>query len=132
MNSEGNSRDVDTPNQKGADVFDLSQTMEMVGGDDALFREICLLLLQNSKEAIATIEEKISDGDAQGLERAAHSLKGSVANFGAKSAYDAAYRLEVLGREKKLIDAGVALSLLRSELARLETAIERAMGEPGK
>ena len=39
-------------------------------------------------------------GDAQGMERAAHKLKGSVANFAAPAAYDAALRLEVMGRER--------------------------------
>jgi HPt (histidine-containing phosphotransfer) domain-containing protein len=59
-------------------------------------------------------------------ERAAHGLKGSVANFCARAAEDAAFHLEQLGRSQKLGEAPQALaaltrtlSLLRAELASL-------------
>ena len=48
--------------------------------------------------------------------RAAHKLKGSVANFAAPIAYDAALRLEVMGRNGHLDDAPEALEELESAL----------------
>jgi HPt (histidine-containing phosphotransfer) domain-containing protein len=63
------------------------------------------------------IRGAVERSDAHGLERAAHKLKGTVANFSARASYDAALRLEVMGREGHLEKA-------REALATLDTAIE--------
>ena len=43
--------------------------------------------------------ERKEAGDLPGLARAAHTLKGSVAIFAAQAAYDAALRIEQMGRD---------------------------------
>jgi len=72
--------------------------------------------LENLPDSIARIREAIADSDASALDKAAHSLKGSVGNFGARRAFEAAYRLELMGKEGKLAEVDAALFELETEL----------------
>jgi HPt (histidine-containing phosphotransfer) domain-containing protein len=45
------------------------------------------------------LADAIQKKNARGLERAAHTFKGSVSNFGSKDVYEAALALEKMGRE---------------------------------
>jgi len=106
------------------DIFDLSKALEVVDGDKDLFKEIVDLFLENLPDSIAQIREAIANSDASALDKAAHSLKGSVGNFGTKRAFEAAYRLELIGKEGRLAEADVALSELKKELKDLEASIK--------
>ena len=90
------------------DVFDYSKALEVVDGDTELFEEIANLFLEDFPVNITRIREGVANRDAGALERASHRLKGSVANFSAKRAFDAAYKLEVIGREERLEEADAA------------------------
>ena len=57
------------------------------------------------------------------MERAAHKMKGSVANFAAPAAYDAALRLEMMGRSGHLDQAPEALGQLESALEELRPVL---------
>ena len=110
-------------------VFDLSKAMKSVNGDRALFHEIAALFLESAADSMEKIRQAILKSDASVVEDAAHSLKGSVANFGAKRAFDAACRLERIGREGKLTEAESAHLELKRELDALQSAMETAMVE---
>jgi len=112
------------------EIFDLSKALEVVDGDMELFKEIADLFQKNLPDNIAQIREAIANSDANALNAAAHSLKGSVSNFGAKRAFDAAYRLEHMGKEERLAEAGAALVELEKELKDLETAITETLSGP--
>ena len=58
--------------------------------------------LDDYPNLVEKIQESLKANDANGLERASHSLKGSVANFGAEPAYQAALELERIGRSNDL------------------------------
>ena len=61
----------------------------------------------------------LTANDPQRLKVAAHSMKGSVDSFAAKPAYEAAFRLESLGRSGSMAGAGDAFEVLKKELDRL-------------
>jgi len=86
-------------------MLDHQIALERVGGDEDLLREIVRLFLDECPRLIAHIQEAIDAGDTRRLEREAHSLKGSVANFGAEPVVKAALALEVIGRSGNLCDA---------------------------
>jgi CheY-like chemotaxis protein len=109
------------------DVFDLSEAMKSVNGDQELFNEIAGLFLESAAADMADIRQGIVRSDAGAVERAAHSLKGSVANFGASRAFDAAYRLERMGKEGKLKEAQSARTELEKELEALKAAMQVAV-----
>ncbi|MEO8051121.1 MAG: Hpt domain-containing protein [Acidobacteriota bacterium] len=103
--------------QTPENVFDRQVALSRVGGDTQLLREIAELFIKECPRAFAAIQEAVENGDAAKLESAAHALKGSVANFGAKDAVEAAFRLEQMGRSKKMSEAVDTLHALESALS---------------
>ena len=96
---------------------DLPLCLTRVGGDMELLREIAVLFIEDCPRAVAELREAIERQDALKLENAAHALKGSVANFGAQAAVDAAFRLEQMGRRGDLAESAAALGILERALA---------------
>ena len=111
------------------EVFDIAKALKIVGGDRAFLKELADLFLENLPGYVAKIREAISIEDSGALESAAHELKGSVGNFAAKRAHNAAYQLEVAGRERTLEDTGQRLTELVEELSSLECTIKSALSE---
>ena len=70
--------------------IDRQVALSRVGGDAELLKEIAQLFIDDYPRAMADIRQAADRGDAKSLERSAHGLKGSVANFGAPSAVEAA------------------------------------------
>jgi two-component system sensor histidine kinase/response regulator len=103
-------------------ALDREVAMVRVGGDAELLKEIAVLFLENYEGWLQEIRDAHSSGDAEALQRSAHGLKGSVANFGARDAVAASLQLERLGRNQDL--AGVPESL-----AALEAALETLRGD---
>jgi two-component system sensor histidine kinase/response regulator len=97
--------------------------LERVGGDTEFLQEIAGLFAEDCPKLITEIRSAISSGNPVALERAAHTLKGSVSNFGAEPAREAALRLEVLGRNGDLQTAPEACALLEEEVQRFTQAL---------
>ena len=110
-------------------TFDLSGTMETVLGNEDLFREIAGMFLESSSDYIARIKKAIAGNDAGILEREAHSLKGAVGNFGAREAYEAASRLEKLGKEGEIATAAEGISNLERALNELASEMKIVLQE---
>lgn len=108
-------------------VLDVSKAMRAVGGNKSLLKELATLLLENGVVIVAQIREGIVKKDATAVELAAHSLKGSTGYFGAKRVFDAACRLEVIGKNSSWTEAEAARSALEMELKALETAMKGAL-----
>lgn len=99
--------------------LDRQFALSRVGGDDELLKEIAAVFLEDYPNSLREIHAAIDSGDASQLERSAHSLKGSVANFGARDAVAAAFRLEQMGRARQLQDCAATLRTLEQALALL-------------
>jgi len=69
------------------------------------------------------IREAIASCDGKALHFAAHELKGAVGNFSAKSTFDAALRLEMMGRDGDMSEAEEAYAVLENEIACLTRAL---------
>ena len=98
-------------------VLDLQLALARVGGDKQLLREIAVLFMEDCPGAFAEIQAAVATVDAAKLENAAHALKGSVANFGAREAVEAAFHLEQMGRAKDMSEAEGVLRKLESALS---------------
>jgi len=101
-------------------VMDRALALARVGGDLELLQEIAALFLEEYPRALDDMHKALASGDAKLLDRAAHGLKGSVANFCARSAEDAAFQLEQMGRSQKLEQAPQVLAALEQALANLQ------------
>ena|SRR5689334_12223874 len=104
-------------------VLDSETALARVGGDVELLKEIAQLFLDEYPGALDDIHKALEAGDAHKLERAAHGLKGSVANFGASAAVEAAFQLEQFGKAGKLDQAPPALAALERTLASLHAEL---------
>ena len=105
--------------------------LERLGGDEELLREVARLFLDEYPALLLEIRDAVTVRDADALQRAAHSLKGSVSNFGADAAYHAAFVLEMMGRNQDLAQVDRGLAELDEALqyihpALLELAVESA------
>jgi signal transduction histidine kinase/CheY-like chemotaxis protein len=110
-------------------VFDRKQALARVEGDMELMREIIGLFLDEYGNLMEEIRDSIKAGDAKKLERAAHTLKGMVGNFGAERAQKAALKLEKIGREGGLDGAEEAFHELEREVERLKKALDEFLKE---
>ncbi len=112
-------------NPKGeAGVFDFEAAMTQVDGDEELLLDITAVFLETCQDQLTELQEALNAGDGEALSRAAHSMKGSVGNFGAKSAFDICLKLETMGRNDDLADAWNVYSELEGQIRQLSTELE--------
>ena len=76
-----------------------------------------------ASEAIGTLREGMEIGDAERVERSAHSIKGAAANLAAEGTRALALGIEEAGREGRLKDAGELSDELEAEVTRLRDAV---------
>jgi len=82
-------------------------------------------VLGDYPKALQELHEAVAQGDAKHAERAAHGLKGSVANFGARAAVEAARTIEHMARAEKLADVTPVLEQLKEALEALRPELEK-------
>jgi PAS domain S-box-containing protein len=114
-------------------LFDHEALLTRVADDQDLLREIVGLFLAEAPELMQAVRESVERRDSSSLQRSAHTLKGSVANFGAKGAYEIALKLETMGRTGDLSRASAMLAELEAAVSRLEselTALKDHISEP--
>ena len=104
-------------------AFDLSTALERMDGDVELLKELAGLFVAECSKRMKEIRQAITRRDGAGLQNVAHTLKGSVGNFGARDAVEAAKLLEQDGREQNWTHAETAWSALEKAIGRLEPAL---------
>ena len=75
------------------------------------------------------MRETLAAADWNGLERAAHRLKGASANLDARAISELAGRLESMSRERKPEEIPTILDQLNVELERFQTEMEAFLKE---
>jgi two-component system, sensor histidine kinase and response regulator len=104
-------------------AIDREAALRRVEGDEALLADLANLFSDESPRMLSAIQEAIADKNGEALERAAHSLKGSVATFAARPAVELALKLERQGRANELDDAARVFGLLSTEIERVKSAL---------
>lgn len=102
------------------EILDRDKIMEQTGANEETLKEIVELFDTESIKLMKRIQDAITNEDASRLQRAAHTLKGSIRIFGAERPAAAAGRLETMGRDKNLADAKEALQVLVEEIERFK------------
>jgi CheY-like chemotaxis protein len=105
------------------EVLDKAAVLKRVSGDLQLLKELVEIFLEDCPQHLATLREAIDNRNNEALERAAHKMKGSVSNFGARAAVESALHLETMGREGDLSQAEAAYADLEAGLERLKPAL---------
>ena len=91
-----------------------------VEGDRELLVKLIGRFLEQCPKVLSDIRSSVSQQNSVMLERSSHKLKGSVSHFGAPNAYEAARRLEEMGRDGDLAGAKEAAAVLETEICRLQ------------
>jgi two-component system, sensor histidine kinase and response regulator len=107
----------------GVEVFDYESAMAMIDGDQELFQELVTLFMSESAELLDQIHAAIAQREPKALERAAHSLKGSVGAFRAEPAARIAQRLEDQARRGSFEEVETVCETLVAEIDRLKQAL---------
>lgn len=105
---------------------DFSAALRWVDGDRALLTELIDIFLEDCPSKLHELEQAVKEGNAIGVRQTAHSLKGMVAGFQARSAHGLANEMEVLGKVGDLSQASDLLSMLLLEFARIMNHIQLA------
>jgi HPt (histidine-containing phosphotransfer) domain-containing protein len=108
----------------GNRVFDKNEILENFDGDEEFFTELVEIFITDTPEQLSEIKEAVDNSKSRDLERSAHKLKGAVANFGEKAAFETAFQLEMMGRECRLDGADEVYDTLVKEIERLVNALK--------
>jgi len=99
-------------------------------GDPDIVAEVGGLFLEHSPQKIAAILQAVENGDAKGLQTAAHSLKSSSAYVGAMRLSELSRELEMMGRSQVMDGAEEKAERLNREykqvMMELDLEIQRS------
>jgi CheY-like chemotaxis protein len=111
------------------DVLDRASLLARFDGDGDLLAELADLFRASAPALVAEVRNAAARGDAPGLTRAAHTLRGMVGNFGAPRAVGLAQDIEDRGREGNLADAEARAADLERAVSRLAARLEALVAE---
>jgi PAS domain S-box-containing protein len=106
-----------------AGVLNESEIRQRIGDDPALLRELVEVFFADFPRLWQNVCDALDEGDAAKLHRAAHTLKGSVGNFAAHRAQQAAEQVEQLAAKGDLEAAKKAIMHLETEVERLKPVL---------
>jgi len=112
-------------NFDGSATIDFTALLARVENDTTLLEEMIELYLGSSRRLLTEIESGVRTRDAGTVQRAAHALKGALQNLSAGPCAQAALQLELQGRSGELGSIDPALVELKTELARLQSELNR-------
>jgi HPt (histidine-containing phosphotransfer) domain-containing protein len=107
----------------GGPVLDRSDVLDRLGHDRMLVRRVADLFLQECPHLLSAVREASLLRDADEVARAAHTLKGALANLGAVSACNAALAAEAASREQDLTVVACRVKELETEIERFQRAL---------
>ena len=101
-------------------LIDVQGTLTRMGGDAGLMRDMASFFVQDVPVLLRTVQEYRQGDEAS---RAAHSMRGLAANFGAQSVIDLATLIETAStppaeRERAINDLAALLPRVYAELQR--------------
>jgi CheY-like chemotaxis protein/HPt (histidine-containing phosphotransfer) domain-containing protein len=105
-------------------AVDIDALLKSFDGDRELVSMLAKVFADSSPGQLSELDDAVTRGDAEALASGAHALRGSVANFRADAAVDAATRLEQLARTGDLSTADSALAVLQNEIEHLKEELE--------
>src|SRR5436190_22668809 len=97
-------------------IYDHDGSLRRMGNDHELFHEMVGLLRADAPPLLEALSSAHKEGDAPRMQRAAHTLKGLAANFGAQRAVAAAAEVERLAKIRQSAGMPAAITDLEASL----------------
>jgi PAS domain S-box-containing protein len=92
-------------------------------GDNGFLKEMIELFLTDTPSRLADIDAALAIGHQQDFVRAAHSIKGASANFGADDLHNICAGIEQMGRAGKMNETEPNIRALKQEFERVRVAL---------
>jgi signal transduction histidine kinase/CheY-like chemotaxis protein/PAS domain-containing protein len=105
----------------------LGTLLDVVGGEFEFLNELIDSFLEDAPQLLAELETYITEGDASGVRRIAHSLKSNGADFGAGRFSDLCKELEMIGKSGELDGAAELGSQIVAEYQQVKLALEAVL-----
>ena len=105
-------------------VVNITEASDRVEGDHGFYIELASDFLGEFPQTLGKLRAALSEGDAQQVERTAHTMKGALLNLAASEASLVAQKIEERGRSKNLTDVDSMVRSLEADVARFKAAIE--------
>ena len=109
-------------------LIDMEEILEIMDNDTELIQECFNDFMHEYPGMIQSIRETIDTGDAEGLARHAHKIKGSLRYLAAARAAEVAYQIELRGKAGRLDGAGPLLDELAEICERLKVVMTSYKG----
>ncbi len=104
-------------------IFDKDVILERFDGEKEFLAELVEIFTNDIPEQFSEIQKAVDNRNGKDLEKSAHKLKGAVANFEEKAAFEAALKIEMMGKENKLDGIEEAYDILVKEVECLVDAL---------
>jgi HPt (histidine-containing phosphotransfer) domain-containing protein len=105
-------------------VVDWKVAQDYAQGDEHFLRALVDAFCEEGPELLRQLRHALRTGDAALMQRAGHTLKGSLQYFGADATAALARQLERLGREGSTASATSVLDLLERQLECMLATLE--------
>jgi HPt (histidine-containing phosphotransfer) domain-containing protein len=102
-----------------ARTFDEKELLERVDNDVAFLAETVQMLETDARALLGELKVALAAGDAAGVGRMAHTLKGMISNFCAPETQAMALAIEHAGKTGDCAAAGVAAATLEPSMEAL-------------
>jgi HPt (histidine-containing phosphotransfer) domain-containing protein len=126
----GNDTSIDRDKEKMKEEckvpWSMSKTLEQLGGDEALFREVMDIFLDQAPKHLAALLVAAELGQAETVEATAHTLKGELGYLGIPEILQRASEIEEGGRSKDVSRVAGLLPQFEADINGLFTAIRSA------
>lgn len=100
-------------------VFNLGEALARVDDDRETFQMMVELFLEHGPKDLAQAQMALTAGDAAGVARSSHRLKGAILQFCAPAALQACKELEESSKAGNLTHGGELYATLEQEVHRL-------------
>jgi CheY-like chemotaxis protein/HPt (histidine-containing phosphotransfer) domain-containing protein len=104
-------------------IYDRVATLDRLGGDGDLLAEVVQIYVGSAPRHLEVIASALERGEAEGVYREAHALKGATATFEAPKVYGAVAELEACGKRGDLKAATLVFASVKALVAKLASAI---------
>jgi len=108
-------------------VLDLDAALKRLGGDRNILIELTKMFAEDSPGLVAAVERGIQQASYRDAGRAAHSLRGLAANFGASRLMFRLRELEAALGQGEQEGPLTLLEAVREEKRRLQDALDAAL-----
>ena len=115
----GGSQDPSTEFMGEAETIDREFVLQQMGGNTETLETVVGVFTVECPKLMKGIRSAITAGNPSELQRAAHTLKGSIQLFGLKRPAEATLQLETMGRNQDLAGAEAVWLTLEQEVDRL-------------